>query len=107
MSVFARCGDRNAMTDVELLEQHRRGDEKAFAELVRRHIGWVYGVARRRLHDAHLADDVAQAVFVLLHRKSPKFPSDAAMMRWLHKAAWYSTEVAVRSARRRRQHETE
>lgn len=95
------------MTDVELLEQHRAGDDQAFAELVRRHIGWVFGVARRRVKDAHVAEDVAQAVFVLLHRKQPKFPNDRAMMRWLHRTARYATEVAVRNERRRRHRETE
>ncbi len=35
------------MSDVELLEKHRDGWEEAFADLVRRHVGCVYGVARR------------------------------------------------------------
>src|SRR5262245_38966171 len=63
LSAMAEVVER--MTDVELLENHRAGgDERAFAELVRRHLGWVYGVARRSLsgRDAHLAEDVAQAV---------------------------------------------
>jgi len=88
------------MSEVELLNQ-------SFAELVQRHLPWVYGVARRRLRDAHLAEDAAQAVFVLLHRKAPKFPSEPAMVSWLHKTAWYVTEVAVRNERRRRHHENE
>ncbi|MGA2229329.1 MAG: sigma-70 family RNA polymerase sigma factor [Tepidisphaeraceae bacterium] len=95
------------MTDVELLEQHRGGSDSAFADLVRRHLGWVYGVARRRLHDAHLAEDVAQAVFVLLDRKAPQFPADAAMICWLHKTAWYATESAARNERRRQRRETQ
>jgi RNA polymerase sigma factor (sigma-70 family) len=95
------------MTDVELLNQHRRGSDAAFADLVRRHLGWVYGVARRRLRDAHLAEDVAQAVFVLLHRKAPQFAADSAMITWLHKAAWYASETAARTERRRRGRETE
>jgi len=95
------------MTDVELLNQHRRGSDAAFADLVRRHLGWVYGVARRRLRDAHLAEDVAQAVFVLLHRKAPQFAADSAMITWLHRAAWYASETAARSERRRRGRETE
>jgi hypothetical protein len=48
--------------DSELLRLY--ADEKsdeAFAELVRRHIGLVYAVAKRRVGgDAHLAEDVAQ-----------------------------------------------
>jgi RNA polymerase sigma factor (sigma-70 family) len=91
--------------DIELLQQHRNGDESAFAELVRRHLPWIYAMARRRLFDGHLAQDVAQAVFVLLHRKGPRFTHDRAMMAWMHKVAWYATNNAMRNERRRRRHE--
>jgi RNA polymerase sigma factor (sigma-70 family) len=94
------------MTDVELLSQHRKGSESAFADLVRRHLDWVYSLARRRLRDAHLAEDVAQAVFVLLHRKAPQFAGDGAMINWLYRTAWYTSESAARSQRRRVSHET-
>lgn len=94
------------MSDVELIEKHREGSEQAFAELVRRHLGWIYGVARRRTGDAHLAEDVAQAVFILLHRKAPRFGEDRAMMSWLHKTTCYATAVALRNLHRRRQRET-
>jgi RNA polymerase sigma factor (sigma-70 family) len=95
------------MTDVELLAMHRQGSESAFADLVRRHLGWVYGLARRRLRDAHMAEDVAQSVFVILHRKAPNFASDGAMIGWLHKSAWYAAESAARDARRRRMYESQ
>ena len=91
--------------DVELLEQHRNGDESAFAELVHRHLPWIYGMAKRRLFDEHLAQDVAQAVFVVLHRKGPRFPNDRAMLAWLHKVAWYATSNALRNERKRHRRE--
>jgi RNA polymerase sigma factor (sigma-70 family) len=95
------------MTDTELLAMHRQGDESAFPNLVRRHLGWVCGLARRRLRDTQTAEDVAQAVFVLLHRKAPVFTTDGAMIAWLHKAARYAAETAARAQRRRKKHETE
>jgi len=96
-------------TDAELLAQHRQGQtgDGPFAELVRRNIGWIHGSARRRLRDSHLADDVAQAVFILLHRKSPRFANDRALIAWLHRTTWYASEVAARAEQRRRRHETE
>lgn len=96
------------MTDVELLEQHRTGgSDEAFADIVRRHVGWVHALARRRLRDSHGADDVAQAVFVLLHRKAPRFAADGAMINWLHTAARYAAEASARGESRRRTREAQ
>jgi RNA polymerase sigma factor (sigma-70 family) len=89
------------MRDIELLQNHRSGDESAFAEIVRRNLSWIYGAARRRLGDAHLAEDVVQAVFVLLDRKGPVFAADAAMACWLHRTTRYACEAAARTERRR------
>ena len=55
----------SGMTDWELLQQYVQGGEaKAFEELMRRHLNMVYGSARRRI--PHAAEDVTQAVFMLL-----------------------------------------
>lgn len=58
--------------DRELLRQFVDGRaEAAFAELVRRHLGRVYAVALRQVAgDSHLAQDVAQLVFIALARKA-------------------------------------
>jgi RNA polymerase sigma-70 factor (ECF subfamily) len=45
--------------------------EAAFEALVRRHHAMVLGVCVRTLGDAHAAEDVAQAVFLILAHHSP------------------------------------
>ncbi|HEX4609460.1 MAG TPA: sigma-70 family RNA polymerase sigma factor [Urbifossiella sp.] len=58
-------------------------DEAAFAELARRHGPMVRAVARRAVRDRHLADDVAQAVFLVLARKAGRLARPDRLAGWL------------------------
>src|SRR4051812_1075610 len=69
-----------ASSDEQLLADFlaRRSDE-AFAALIGRHGPMVLNVCRRILHDAHAAEDVFQATFLVLadragaiHRRAPR-----------------------------------
>lgn len=72
------------MTDHDLLRRYVRDrSEPAFAELVRRHSPWVGASATRQVRDPHLADDVTQAVFLLLATKAPSFPESTPVAPWL------------------------
>jgi RNA polymerase sigma factor (sigma-70 family) len=94
-------------TDQQLLNGYTRGSERDFADLVARHAGWVYAAARRRVHDPALAEDVTQAVFVVLARKARSLRDRATLEPWLFKVLKYTASVALRSARNRRHHERE
>ncbi len=94
------------MTDRELLNQFvDSGSQEAFAELVRRHLDMVCSTARRLVRDAHVAEDVTQAVFILLARKSRSIKSNVIVAGWLHEATRLSASTALRGERRRRLHE--
>src|SRR6185436_18519854 len=56
----------------ELLRRYAKGnDEEAFAELVNRHLKLVYSAALRQVDGvAHLAEDIAQTVFMDLAREA-------------------------------------
>src|SRR5256885_8190885 len=98
--------------DVELLSQFVENDsEGAFAQLVERHLPLVFSVALRLTNgDAHLAQDIAQNVFIDLARKAPSILKRVSAQRevlpgWLHTSARYSALGAIRSKARRRKYE--
>ncbi|HEY7089152.1 MAG TPA: sigma-70 family RNA polymerase sigma factor [Tepidisphaeraceae bacterium] len=91
-----------------LLEYAQDRSQAAFAELVGRHANWVYAVARRRVGDDQMAQDVAQAVFIVLARKAEQVLAGRAIMRlsaWLYQVARLTSSQAIRSAERRRRYE--
>ena len=73
-----------AQSDDELLEKFvARRDEAAFAALVQRHGPLVLGVCRNVLGDAHHAEDVFQAVFLVLARKAASVVKRESVGCWL------------------------
>jgi RNA polymerase sigma factor (sigma-70 family) len=74
----------------------------AFGILVARHIGWVESVVRRQVKDRHLAEDVTQAVFIILARKAAKIPPGTMLSAWLFRVARYAANDAVKQESRRR-----
>ena len=95
------------MEDAALLAAFVRDrSDEAFRELVRRHIAMVYAVCRRRLRDAHWAEDVTQAVFILLAKKAAQIPKEAVLGGWLYKTAFYACSNARDLKRSRNYHET-
>jgi RNA polymerase sigma factor (sigma-70 family) len=61
--------------------EHR--DDAAFAALVGRHARMVYGVCRRAVRDAHLAEDAFQAVFLVLAKNPGAAGAASSVGGWL------------------------
>ena len=68
-----------------LLERCRSGDDTAFAELVDRYKDLVYGVVYRMMPDRTQIDDLAQEVFLKVHRGVPYFRGDARLSTWIYR----------------------
>src|SRR5262249_47914117 len=97
---------RSAVCDRELLRRFAdTGDQRAFAALVQRHAGMVFGVCRRVLANAHDAEDACQATFLVLARKAKGGRWQPSAANWLSATARGVARNAQVAARRRAERE--
>lgn len=68
-----------------LIERCRTGDERAFAELVDAYKDLVHGMAWRLASDRSQVDDLAQDVFLKIHRGLPYFRGEARLSTWIYR----------------------
>ncbi len=94
------------MTEQELLQQARQGDEGAMHTLYRRYAPRVYAVVRRIAGDDGLADDWSQEAWIRAFRALPGFRGDAAFSTWLHRVAVNSALQGKRKQGRHDERET-
>jgi RNA polymerase sigma factor (sigma-70 family) len=94
------------MDDRELLRDYaERRSQDAFRELVERHLPMVYSAARRIVHDAHLAEEVAQNVFTTLAKKAKLIQQPQVVGGWLYNTTRHLSFNTVRGEQRRRERE--
>src|ERR1035437_781574 len=94
--------------DSTLLRQYvENQSDAAFAGLVARHINLVYSVALRHVGDPHHAEEVTQAVFIILARKVRSLRHDKALSSWLFQTTRLTAGNFLRSESRRRHREQE
>src|SRR5947209_9142242 len=96
----------NSQTDQQLLGDYAgKRSEAAFAELVRRHVDFVYSAALRMVRDAQLAEDVTQGVFVAFAQNARQLMERPVVSGWLHRPAQNLAAQTVRTDARRRARE--
>ena len=94
--------------DSALLQQFADAhSEQAFAALVSRHINLVYSVALRHVGNPQHAEEIAQAVFVILAKKARQLRHDRALSSWLFQTTRLTANNFIRSEVRRHHREQE
>ena len=94
--------------DMALVREYAASrSEQAFETLVGRYLDLVYSAALRQVRDPHLAQDVAQAVFIILARKAGALGDQTILSGWLYRTARFVAADALKSRRRRQWREQE
>jgi RNA polymerase sigma-70 factor (ECF subfamily) len=68
-----------------LLERCRQGDESAFRELVDQYKGLVFGLIARSIANRARAEELAQDVFLKVHRGLPYFRGESKLSTWIYR----------------------
>jgi len=90
------------LDDIRLLREYAEaGSEAAFATLVERHVDRVYSVALRHAGNGHRAEEITQAVFVILAGKARSLRRGVILEGWLYQTARLTAVTQIRSEIRR------
>ena len=96
------------MDDAALLHEYARtGSEAAFSALVQRHVGLVYAAAQRQVRDPQYAEDITQAVFMVLAAKARHVARHTGVSGWLLQTTRYAANAHIRAMARRARREQE
>ena len=88
--------------DWKLLDSYARGgSHEAFGQLVAKYADFVLAIARRRVRDIQLAEDVTQSVFIVLARRAGGLRGGGSLAAWLHQTTLLAAANAIRSENRR------
>lgn len=73
------------MDDIELIRRARTGEEAAFSELVRRYQRQVANLVYLTMGTRDGLEDLAQEVFIRVHRSLPRFNFRSSFFSWVYR----------------------
>lgn len=73
--------------DLDLAQRHAYGDPEAFEEVYQRYAAMVYNLALRMAGDPTMAEDLAQDVFLRVHRHLARFNGRSTLKTWIYRVA--------------------
>lgn len=106
---LAKRGDRQAgsgmrQAEARLVDQAKRGDNRSFGELYRRHVDMIYRYTYARVRDEAVAEDLTAQVFLKAYEGLPNYESRGApFSAWLYRIAHARTVDYWRQQQRRKE----
>lgn len=95
------------MSERELVDRAKAGDQAAFEQLVVDNQNRVYSLALRMLGDPEDAQDAAQEAFLNAWRALPSFKGESSFSTWVYRLTSNACIDCLRRRRRRREVETD
>jgi RNA polymerase sigma-70 factor, ECF subfamily len=102
--VAAEAGVSGELTDAHVMLKVKAGDDSAFDYLVQKYRRPMMSFMYRMAHNAAVAEDLAQEVFLRVYRSRENYEASAKFTTWLYRIA---TNLAVNHARDTRQERPE
>jgi uncharacterized protein (TIGR03435 family) len=94
--------------DITLLREYaEHQSETAFAALVAKYVNLVYSTALRSAGNAQAAEEISQAVFIILARKANTLSAKTVLSGWLYQTARLTAANFLRGEIRRQRREQE
>ena len=81
----ATRGGRGGVAEHLLVERCRQGDETAFRELVDQYKGLVFALIVRSITNRARAEELAQDVFLKVHKGLPYFRGESKLSTWIYR----------------------
>jgi len=94
------------VSEQELVERSRAGDQAAFRRLYDSHVDRIFRLTYRMAGDEEEARDYTQEAFIRAYRKLHQFRGDARFGTWMHSIAVSVTLNGIRKNKRTRDRET-
>lgn len=102
MSVAVAQSEMHGLSDLELAERVRHGDERAFELVIRRHNRLLYRTARAILRDDFEAEDCVQEAYLQAFRSIAAFRGESKLSTWLTRIV---VNQALGKMRKHRKHD--
>jgi RNA polymerase sigma-70 factor (ECF subfamily) len=96
--------DANDARDRRLVRRARNGDGRAFEELVQQYQHRIFGLTLRMIGNRQEAEDLAQEVFITVHRALASYRGEGRFYTWLYRIATNTCKNRIKYLRGRNFH---
>ncbi len=88
------------ISDIEVVEQVKSGDKKAYSILVRRHQKSLFRMSMRFVKDSDVAEDVVQESFIKAYERLASFEARSSFRSWLFQIAINTAKNKLRDSKK-------